>query len=258
MRTLLVDLENSANIGDVWSLWNTNVSLSQLRESARVFAFGAKWLDDGKPVRFYSEYDFKTRERVGNRAMLEKAWELYDQADAVITYNGDGHDHPHFKREWLEAGMPPPSPFKSIDLCRVVKKEFKFPSNKLDYVAGRLLGEHKVSHAGHRLWRECLDPDVDPTVRHRAWVTMRKYCKQDVALMEPLYHKLLPWIGSHPAVGLYSDDLDGCPRCGADALQRRGFAYTALSRYQRYVCTACGGWSRGKRADIAVDVRGTK
>lgn len=252
MKVLYVDLETSPNIADVWGLWQQNVGLVQLRESTRIMGFGYKWRD-GKSVRWVGEYDAATGEFSNRQAMLEQAHRLYDRADVVVTYNGDRFDHLHFNREWVEAGMTPPSPVVSLDLFKVVKKQFRFPSNKLAYVADRLLGDTKIKHSGHQMWRDCLDPDVEPERRRRAWAAMAKYCRQDVALMEPLHTKLLPWLPSKVNAALIAGgEVFACQKCGGEDLEKRGLAYTATRAYQQYRCRGCGGWTRDTRSEFGV------
>lgn len=245
-RVLYVDLETSPNIADVWGLWGQNVGLAQLKQSARVIGFGAKWRGQ-KRVAWYGENN------VGHEAMIRTAHQLYDQADIIVTYNGDRFDHKHFNSEWVSAGLTPPSSYQSIDLFKTVKKEFKFPSNKLQYVANRLLKDGKLSHGGHVLWNQCLDPDVDPAAKKRAWATMAKYCKQDVALLEPLHDKLTPWLPAKVNMALYdrSEEL-GCQKCGGHDLESRGTAYTATRAYPQYRCRSCGGWTRDPRSSWSL------
>lgn len=244
MKVLTLDLETSPNVAHVWGLWQQNVSLSQLRESTQVISFAAKWLGERR-VMFHSDH------HDGHEEMVTRAHELLDQADAIVHWNGASFDTPHLRREFLEAGLLPPSPFKEIDLMRVVKKNFRFPSNKLDYVSRTLGLSGKVSHTGHDLWIRCLAGD------DKAWALMKKYNIGDVRLTEELYLKLLPWIHSHPSVALDAG-VDGCNRCGSTNLQKRGFETTAIGKFQRYQCQSCGGWLRsGKRVD-SVDLRGVR
>lgn len=246
VKTLIIDIETSPNIADVWGLWQQNVSLSQLRESTRVICFAAKWHGDKKMI-YFSEHHQSRAE------MVAKAHTLLDEADAVVHYNGTTFDIPHLRREFLEGGLQPPSPFRQIDLCGVAKKVFRFPSNKLAYVSEQLGLSGKLSHTGHDLWRDCMNGDP------KAWNLMRRYNIQDVRTTEELYDKLLPWIPSHPHVGLYSEDPSEnvCSRCGGGALKKRGFAYTPLTKFQQYRCEDCGAWTRGKYALAAVELRGT-
>ena len=240
MRTLILDIETAPNLADVWGLYNQNISLSQLRESARVICFAAKWHGE-KRTMFFSEY------HDGHDVMVQKAWDLLDEADAVVHYNGRRFDVPHLNREFLSYGLTRPSPFKQVDLLKVVRREFRFPSNKLDYVATELGVGSKVKHEGHTLWAECQLGSP------KAWGRMRRYNVGDVRITEGLYDRLLPWIEEHPTVTLYKHG--SCPRCGDVELERRGFAYTKVSKFQQYRCKGCGAWSRSGQAVERVDVR---
>lgn len=246
MRVLTLDLETSPNIAHVWQLWDQNVSLAQLQESTRVLSFAAKWLGE-KEIIFCS--DFHT----GHDEMIREAHRLIDEADVLVTFNGIRFDRPHLMREFIEAGLRPPSPVKDVDLFRVVKSNFRFPSNKLDYVAQRLGLGGKVKNAGHMLWVRVLADEP------KAWEEMRVYNVGDTKLTERLYLKLLPWISGHLHHGLFVDsDNPVCQRCGSTRLQRRGLAYTTLGSFPRFQCTKCGGWCRGGKREQGVDARAVR
>lgn len=242
MKTLVLDIETSPNVAHVWGLFNQNVSLSQLRESTSVIAFAAKWVGDKRTV-FYSDYTD------GHDVMIAAAYALLEEADVVVHYNGRTFDIPHLQREFLLAGLTPPAPFKQIDLLQCVKKQFRFTSNKLDHVVQQLGLGNKTKHEGHTLWVRCMAGEA------KAWALMRKYNIQDVKLTEQLYDVLKPWILNHPNVSLYNLQA-GCPRCGSpDGLERRGYEYTSVSKFQRYRCRQCGRWSRSGQAVERVDLR---
>lgn len=238
MKLLTIDLEIAPNLGHVWGLWNQNIGLSQLIASAEMLCGAAKWHHEDK-VHFWRGPKYG--------GDIQVMWDLVNEADALITWNGDKFDIPHMNREFIEHGMAPPEPYASIDLLKTSRKAFYFPSNKLDYVATRLLGEGK-HETTHELWIGCMAGDED------SWETMMLYNKQDVRIEEKLYDKLLPWILRHPNIRLY-DDAGICPRCGADNYHKRGFRRTDTAMYQRYQCQACKGWfSDGKRVG-ATDLR---
>jgi hypothetical protein len=246
LKLLTIDIETSPNLAHVWGLWQQNVGLNQLLESGEVICFAAKWYDS-------EEVDFFSKFHVGQSQMVHLAHKFLDEADAVIHYNGQRFDIPHLNREFVEAGLRPPSPYAQIDLLKVVKKQFRFPSNKLDYVTKALGLDHKVQNGGHQLWVKCMAGD------YQAWEEMKKYNVQDVVITEQLYDKLLPWIASHPAHGLYDEnEFPSCPNCGSVELERRGRSYTQLGSYQRYQCRSCGKWSRGGKRMSSIDVRGEK
>jgi DNA polymerase elongation subunit (family B) len=241
MKVLTIDIETSPNLAHVWGLWQQNVGLSQLLDSGEVLCFAAKW-HGSKQVMFYSTF------HDGKEAMLDAAYSLLSDADVVVHYNGARFDIPHLNREFIEAGMEPPAPFAQVDLLKVVKRQFRFPSNKLDYVVQKLGLGAKESHTGHQLWVDCLAGSA------KAWALMRKYNKHDVVITEKLYDKLGAWIPNHPSVNLYNETADACPGCGSTHLQMRGYAYTKMSVFQRFVCVDCGKWSRSNKREMASNV----
>lgn len=244
MKTLVIDIETSPNVADVWGLFNQNISLNQMHEAGRILCFAAKWTDKRK-VLFHSEY------ADGRLDMLQAAWDLMNEADAVVGWNSQSFDAKWLNAEFFVEGMTEPSPYKHIDLMRTVKAKFRFPSNKLDYVGGIAVNEHKVKHEGHGLWVACMQGDP------KAWKRMEKYNKGDVLLTDSLYWRLLPWISNHPNIGLYNPTgEDQCPNCGEGHLIKRGFYTAETQRYQRYQCTVCAKWSRSTARESSVKVRG--
>lgn len=247
MKILSIDIETTPNLAHVWGLWQQNVGLPQLLESTEMLCYAAKWY--GQPKMYFDRVDDD-----GDRSgMVATAFNLVDQADVVMHYNGRRFDVPHLNREFLDHGYFPPSPFKQIDLLTAVKKQFKFPSYKLDYVSRALGLRGKTHHQGHELWIKCMAGDP------AAWRKMTTYNKQDVRLLEQLYDRLQPWIPTHPNTAVHNDGerdvTDRCPACDSTSLSPQGFAYTATSKFQRFQCHGCGKWSRSGKRVGAVDVR---
>lgn len=240
MRVLYIDIETAPNVADVWDLWNQNVSLNQLRESSYMLCWAAKWKGDSD-IFFESFWGDPLR-------MLTQAHLLLDMADVLVTYNGDRFDIPTLNKEFLLGGFKPPSPYKSLDIYRTVKTQFKFPSGKLDYVGQALGVGRKVEHEGHDLWVKVREGDWDAQRR------MEEYNKGDVILLEEVHDALGPWLKSSPNFTLFVGSE--CPRCDDGDLERRGFVYTALGQYQRYRCRNCGGWSRDTTRLDGVKIQG--
>lgn len=251
-KILVIDIETAPNLAYVWGLFNQNIGLNQIKQTGRVIAFAAKW-HGSRQVEFYSEYDFEQEKltALAHNEMVGAAWRLLDEADIVVHWNGEAFDIPHLNREFAELGMAPPSPFKQIDLMKVARKVFRFTSNKLDHVAQQLGIGAKVHTGGFELWLGCMAGDV------KSWRLMRRYNKQDVNITDGVYVHLKPWVPHHPHIGLYDGDMTKCGRCQQGKLQRRGYATTSLGKYQRYQCTNCGGWTRGKRNVLMADTRPT-
>lgn len=242
-KILCIDIETAPHLAYVWNLYDEPVNIERLEESGRVLCFGAKWLGE-KRIKFFSEPDD------GHDGMVLAAHELLDEADAVMHYNGARFDVPHLNREFVEAGLTPPSPYQQIDLYAVVKRRFKFPSNKLEYVSRALGLEGKVKHEGFELWRKCLEGDA------AAWRRMERYNRRDVKLLEDLYRVLLPWVPNLVNRHLY-DAKGGCPACGSQRTESRGYYRTKVSRYRNLHCTECGTWWRHTVRERGVTLQQT-
>jgi DNA polymerase elongation subunit (family B) len=235
MKILLLDIETAPNVAHIWGLFKQNVGINQIMESSYVLCWAAKWLDE-------KEIKFSSVQKTNPKRMLLKIWDLLDEADAVIHYNGTKFDIPTLNKEFLLYGLTPPSPYKQIDLLRVARNQFKFPSNKLDYVAQALGLGKKTKHIGHELWIQCMANNPE------AWNMMEEYNKNDVTLLEQVYGKLIPWIKIHANYSLHSTSPEVCPNCGGTHYQKRGFYYTHNCQYQRYKCQKCGTWFRSTKS----------
>lgn len=180
-KFLVIDIETMANLAWVWGTWQQNIYPNQIVKHKRTICFAAKWLGD-KKIYFYSEF------HDGRDVMIKKAWDLINEADAVITYNGKRFDIKHLNTEFKLAGLNPPSHFQHIDLLQVTRREFAFGSNKLESVAKIMGLGQKEETEGFDLWVKC-DAGVA-----KAWDKMRSYNRNDVQLTEQLFEEYRPWI----------------------------------------------------------------
>jgi len=235
MKILLIDIEVAPNTAHVWGIFDQNISINQLLESSYTLCYAAKWYGESK-IMFDSVY------KSDKKTMLNSVHKLLDEADAIVHYNGSRFDIPILHKEFLLAGMNPPAPSKQIDLLQVARRQFRFVSNKLDYVAQALGLGKKTAHEGHELWLKCMNND------RKAWKTMEEYNKNDVILLEKVYNRFKGWIKSHPNHNAYSKSMV-CPSCNSFKLQKRGFAITATRQYQRYQCSECGSWSKSVKSE---------
>lgn len=243
LRKLILDIETAPNTAYVWGLFKETVPLARLIETGYVLCWAAKWHGEDE-VMFDSVY------HSSRKKMLKRIHKLLSNADAVIHFNGKSFDIPSLNREFLEDGMPPPSPYKQIDILQIVRASFRFTSNKLDHVA-RQLGCGQKHDTTFELWVECMHNDP------KAWKKMEAYNRQDVLVLEKVYEKVLPWINRHPNHGLYDEPgVPVCSNCGGTHLQRRGYARTAVAKYARYQCLGCGAWNRGTDHELPKEDRG--
>ena len=231
------DTEWSPAISYTWSGFPKFLPLNMHLEDPRLLCFGFKFEGESTEV---------VDERIGREAMLYSLWEKLNETDLLVSYNGQSFDTPKVNSEFMKLGLAPPSPYKEIDLYRQIKRNAKFYSGKLDFIAGRLVGERKEDTGGFQLWKDVLAGD------EAAWGLMRKYQAQDVDLLEKLLEELRPWIKMPFPI---SEDPDTCHNCGSADLQKRGLARTQYSVYQRLCCNECGKWSRALVRQSATNIR---
>lgn len=231
MRILLLDIETAPNLAYVWGIWKQNINPEWIAANGYVLCWTAKWLGE-KEIFFHRLLKGKPI------SLLRPIHRLLDEADAVVHYNGSSFDIPTLNKEFITHKMNPPSPYKEIDLLLTMRDRFRFPSNKLDYIAQTLQIGSKLRHAGPQLWLDCMAD------KRQAWQDMEEYNKKDVALLEALYERLKPWIKRHPNVAAH-DEIKACPTCGSEDFIRRGAYVTQQLKYIRFQCKSCATWFRG-------------
>ncbi len=244
-KVFVWDLENSTILSEVWSLWNNNLGLSQIREDWYCLSWSGKWLGEDY---IYSDSLFSHKETYANdptddTQLMLTLWDFLNEADIVLGHNMRAFDMKKARARMLINGIEPFSPCQVIDTLEIAKKSFKMTSNKLQYIAGVLgLGE-KVETGGQALWTKCMQGN------RAAWKLMVEYNEEDVILTEDVYNRLAPWATGHPNFGLYhADKAMRCNRCGSEDVVKNGTrtVKTSFSIFQEYKCKSCGSYPRGR------------
>lgn len=235
MKILHLDIETAPTNCFTWTLYPKYINIGDVVSPGYTLCWAAMW-EGSKEVMF---------KKISDNDMISHLWELLDEADAVVHYNGTKFDIPTVNREFVLNGMHPPSSYHQIDLLKTVRKQFKFASNKLDFVAQQLGLGAKTQHKGMTLWYDCMEGEA------KAWKTMEKYNKQDVRLTRKLYRALLPWIHNHPNVGLWIEDPASpvCSTCGSHDVVAKGKQHNSkTASYKRWKCNTCGTPLRSRLA----------
>ena len=142
----IYDIETKPNTVRTFGLRNQNIGINQIVDPGGMICWAGMWYGD-KP-EFHR-----------GPGMVQTLWDRLHEADVVVGYNHIAFDNKIVRGEFAIAGMTPPSPWKDVDLLRVVRQNFRFPPHKLDFVAGQLGLGHKVQHSGFDLWQKCLADD---------------------------------------------------------------------------------------------------
>lgn len=140
-RIAILDIERAQGWALVpfWSLSDyksRRIHAKYVQDWPRTICLAWKWLDD-PAIEFAAEWDSRDD-------MLERSWQLYDDADIVVGHNIDSFDTKKLAGDWVEAGYDAPSPWKSVDTLKVARSRFAFESNTLDALCKRLGVEGKT------------------------------------------------------------------------------------------------------------------
>lgn len=240
MNILTVDVETSPHLSFHWRRWNENIPPEFTIAESRIISWAAKWYDKKKVMHRDIWQD-------GLDLFHEDLWNLLDEADVVVSYNGKKFDIKRINAEFLEHGMDPPSPFAQVDLFVQAKRHFNFSSNKLKHLLKRLGLTPKLEDGvDMQLWIDCVYKED-----WNAQKLMKKYNIQDVKSTEALYEYMLGWLDQHPNWGVYVEDVTSdtpvCPNCGGTHLVKHKVRRTTTRVYQQYQCQDCGKYSRGRK-----------
>jgi hypothetical protein len=246
-RILVFDIETAPIRAFIWSVWMAKIgyNMDMLSQDWYMICWAAKWLFDDKLIS-----DVQTPEEAKNNddsRICKTLHALIDEADIVIAHNGDKFDLRKIRTRFTMNGLPPNTPYQSIDTLKAVRKKFSFSSNRLDYIS-RELGFGGKLKTDWSLWERCYEGDPE------ALQKMDEYCCVDVQRLEDVYLYVRPWIQPHPNIGLWhKKDERVCCYCAHDDLEPRGTYATSANLFDCFVCKNCNGINRAWKSSIPTD-----
>lgn len=233
-KVLFLDIEKSPHEIYSYGIRDQYIADTQIKKEGQILSFSAKWMGSKKVIY---EDQSKNRNVRLDRKLLTKLWELLDQADVVITHNGDSYDIPEIFAAMQELKMTPPSSFRTIDTYKISKK-FRFVSKKLGYLTNKLNEKYKkLDHAGFpgiSLFIECAKGN------EKAWKVNKKYNIYDTLALEEFYNVILPWAGNKVLLHYQVDKVSLACNCGSTDVIKYGFKFTNGGKFQKFVCNTCG------------------
>jgi hypothetical protein len=177
-------------------------------------------------------------------------WQLLDEADIAVTFNGRAADLKWLRQDWAVDGLPLPTPWRDVDLFLIARRHFAFESRSLRHLCERLGLPNKAGHYEADTARAAMDGD------EKAQRRLAKYSRQDSRITEAVFDRLLPYVTGINLGLLGTDGARVCTNCGSENLEPAGWAMTAVTRYPSYRCSDCQTLMRGKHRSAAVPMRG--
>lgn len=239
-KTLLIDIETSEMENYSWGIRKQFIGHEDIKEDWNVLSWSAKWLGDKEIMQ---QDNRNARDVRNDKKLLKGIWKLLDEADLVITQNGDKFDIKRLNARFIIHDLPRPSSFQSFDTLKFANKTFGFTSHKLDYVSNALkLKYRKLKHhefPGKTMWRECMKGNL------KAWDAMAEYNRWDILSLEEYYEKIRPWAIDFNFKAWNGDDL--VCSCGSRSFTKNGSRPFRGGMYQRLHCKDCGAEHRGEK-----------
>lgn len=197
---------------------------------AYVLVFGYQWLGDARPSAIYATEEEFQLDPITDAYILPKIFTILSEADVVVTYYGSKHDYPFLLARLAQMGLHLDPSIKHVDVFNYVARKLNLSSSSLDSAA-KFFGLESKTKVSHSLWVDCWSGI------HKSLVEMADYCKQDVAVLKSVYHRMTPLM---PAIFRPSQNARQCGTCGEHALQYRGIRVTRSRTYRRLTCRECG------------------
>lgn len=242
-RILLWDLETAPAVSYTWGRWKQNIGGNQIVQEGYILCWAARFLDETE-VHYdalpYHKTAYK-KDPTNDSRIVDSLRRLMESADIILAYNGDGFDVKWLNAQLAKYQLPPISPQKTIDPLKYAKRQFRFPSNRMDEVAKYLGIEQRKDKMDFNDWRGCMNGNP------ASWEKMVNYNCQDLEVMEQVYLRLRPYVKGHPNLAMYEDfpgdAQNKCPKCNSSMLVKNGYWVTNISKFRRYKCSDCGNKS---------------
>jgi hypothetical protein len=241
-RIILWDIETAPNRSFTWGKWQQNVI--EFDAEWYMLAWSVKVLGGKQVTKCLADYEGYKPNTEDDRALVTELWHQLNGANVYIFHNGRKFDLKKANTRFIELGLKPIAPKPMIDTLTIARRQFAFNSNKLDDLGRRLGVGRKAQTGGFELWRKCMEGDA------KAWGRMKKYCGQDVRLLEAVYEKMKPFIDDHPHLGVMQGLTEACRNCAGSNLVKKGTRPTKTGRRQMYQCVDCGSWMQGRHQTV--------
>jgi RNase P subunit RPR2 len=246
-KILLLDIETARMQFGGWRCGKQRVGPEQVIKDWFILGWSCKWLFEAEV-----KSDFVTAKESllrDDKRICKSLWKLVDEADIIISHNGEMFDLPKINWRFLINGLNPPMPDRSIDTWKHTKN-LGASSRALNFLGKMILNKTKL-HTDYQLWIDCENGDQE------ALDNMETYCKGDVSLLEDVYLEIRCWIKSHPNLAVMMDAKEPCcPNCGGFEFEEgEGYYTTQQNKYVSVRCKKCGAVNRRKSSEIGRDQR---
>lgn len=227
IKRLFFDIETSPNIGLFWQCgYKLKIPHENIVQERKMISAAWKWEGEDEV------YSISWTRKQDDARVAKKISELINEADEVVTHNGERFDIGWVRGRCLQLGYPMKHRVVSHDTCKLARRYFNLNSYRLDYIASYLGFGHKLQ-TDFGLWKKVLlDNDQE------ALDYMVEYNEKDVLLLEEVFNRMKPYI---PAQSHATGFIRDCPECGSGRVEINKRRTTAAGHKQVQLrCRDCG------------------
>lgn len=222
-----------------------DIETTNLRaDFGEVLMMGYKWHNEDD-YHLISSIDYKGWEKLPvekrDKYLLEDIYKIICEAEVLCGHYSKKFDHRFIQTRLLIHGMKPIPDITHVDTFMTAKYQMALQSNKMKNIAIALGCDEQKSEVAKNIWRRANAYDVD------AIKQLQSYCIQDVKTQFSMTQKLLPICRSMPNWNLLTGEKQiQCSGCGSRKVKPFGIKHTKVNIFQRYKCSNCGKWMRGR------------
>ena len=242
VRLLFYDIETAPMLSFHWEGKTEYVPAGMnVSDDRFLLCWSAKW-SDSREVKS-GRVTAKEAVTQSDSRIVGKLADLMREADYVVAHNGNRFDYKRVNARLLVNRLTPLGSVQMIDTLSIARSSFDLPYNNLNYLAQKL-GFGSKLRTDFDLWRRCFYGEVS------ALKEMEAYNRQDVVLLEHVFHAMLPYAKTLPRLvdaAEWREEL--CPYCGSKDRKPSGFYRTKVNTFPKYTCLnpACQRDYRGFR-----------
>ena len=185
-NVLYADIEIGFNICYSWQIGNKiRLSPDNILEERKIICISYSW---------GGEKEVKTliAHKGDEYKMLQEFAKLAEKADIIVGHNLDEFDIKHIRTRCIYLGIPFPTKINTIDTLKLARRNFRFNSNKLDYLAQFLGVGEKEDTGGIELWKQIVLYNNKEALKK-----MVLYCENDVVILKKVHKKLQEFVPTH-------------------------------------------------------------
>lgn len=231
MKRLFIDVETSPNIVFSWRTgWKISIDEQNIIKERGIICACWKWENEKKVQSITWD------KNQNDKRIIEKIIPVLNDADEIVGHNADAFDLAWIKTRALFHNIKTNPTYKCVDTLLYARKRLYLNSNKLNYIA-QYLGVGVKIKTEFDLWKKIVLEKCNKSL-----TKMVRYCKNDVVLVEKVYHRL----EDHMAVQTHAGVLAGydrwsCPKCGSQETRLNNTRISAMGVKKRQMqCRKCG------------------